>query len=116
MKAIKIAVMMFAASLAGCATLFSEDYATINVSTSNGKKVDITVDGQNYTAPTTVKLEKDGSTKVIATQDISCASSTAVRKKLEVVTFINVFSTTGFTTDAATGSMWTYDNAVIDCQ
>ena len=106
-----------AVATSGCATLFSEGQARVNVTTSNSKKVEVMVDDQTYTVPAVVELKKDGSTKVIKTADASCAPTTAVNKKLEVVTLINVFSTTGFTTDAATGKMWTYqDNVTINCE
>lgn len=120
MNKIKFLVAMTAVmSLAGCATILSESVATVNVATSTGKKVDITVDGQNYTVPGIVRLAKDGQSKVIETKDPACASSTAMTRQIEPTFFVNIFGfgVFGSTTDAATSKMWTYDkNVVISCQ
>ncbi|MCD8521627.1 MAG: hypothetical protein LRY66_10790 [Saccharospirillaceae bacterium] len=119
MKYIKLAVVVAAVSISGCATILSEDSATVNVATSTGKKIDVTIDGQNYTVPGVVKLQKDGQSKVIKTSDADCASSTAMNRKVEGVFWVNVLSggLFGSTTDSATDAMWTYDdNVTISCQ
>ncbi|WP_430460776.1 hypothetical protein ACQUQU_16355 [Thalassolituus sp. LLYu03] len=120
MKMIKVALAAAAlSSLAGCATMLSDDVATVNVATSTGKKVDITVDGQQYTVPGIVKLAKDGEDKVIEAKDPACASSTAMTTQIEPTFWVNILSlgVFGSTTDSATSKMWTYDkNVVISCQ
>ncbi|MBU2038460.1 MAG: adenosine deaminase [Thalassobium sp.] len=119
MKYIKLAAVVVAASISGCATILSEDVATVNVATSTGKKIDITIDGQNYTVPGVVKLEKDGQSKIISTNDADCASSTAMNRKVEGVFWVNLLSggLFGSTTDSATDAMWTYDDYVtISCK
>ncbi|MFC1747191.1 adenosine deaminase [Pseudomonadota bacterium] len=114
-----IGVMACVWGLSGCATILSEDVAKVNVQTTSGKQVDVTIDGAQYTAPSIVTLPKDGTSKVIVTADAACAKETYMARKIEPTFWVNVLSggLFGSTTDSASGKMWTYDDSVmINCQ
>lgn len=105
--------------LSGCASLVTDNAKTVSIQTSNNEKVEVQVDGQKFTAPTVVKLVKDGTDKVITTDDKKCAGTTVAKKKIEPAFFGNIIigGVIGSTTDAVGKKMWTYDDTVtISCQ
>ena len=112
------ALILGAGLISGCATLTTDNATKVNVTTSNGKKIEVEVDGAKYEAPGVVSLVKDGQDKVIKTSDESCESATIAEKKMEPAFWVNVLllSPASTVTDALGNKMWTYDdNIVVSC-
>ncbi|WP_232842844.1 adenosine deaminase [Psychrosphaera ytuae] len=114
MKALSLASVLAVSTLSGCATIATENNQNINVVTSNGKNVQVTVEGKTFQAPGLIQVTRDGSEKVITTSAEGCAASTAVTKKIEPMFFGNVIigGVLGSSTDAGTGKMWNYAETV----
>jgi len=102
----------------GCASIVTDSQTAINVQTSNGQKVKVTVDGMQFDVPGVVIAQKNGMDKVLTTNDSKCASATIVPKKIEGAFWGNILAggVLGSTTDSSTNKMWTYEEmAVINC-
>ena len=102
----------------GCASIVTDNTTAINVQTSNGQKVKVTIEGAQYDVPGMVIANKNGLDKVLTTNDSNCASSVLVEKKVEGWFWGNILfgGLIGSTTDSSTDKMWTYDeNVVINC-
>lgn len=114
-----VAVMGAATLMTGCATILTDDTKAVNVSTSNGKEIQVTVDGTEHTVPGIVQFKKDGTDKIVTTSTEGCAKQTAANKKIEGAFWVNILTggLFGSTTDSATDKMWTYDdNITVTCQ
>ncbi|MCG7551075.1 adenosine deaminase [Pseudoalteromonas sp. Of7M-16] len=106
------------ATLSGCASIMTHEEQTIDITTSNHKAVEVTVEGNKVTTPGTVVVLRDGKSKVINTTDSSCEQQTEVKKSVTPVFFGNIIigGLLGSTTDSVTGKMWDYDDSVeIKC-
>lgn len=102
----------------GCASIITDDSAFINVQTSNGEQIKISVDGQDYNAPGLITVAKTGTDKVIVAQNENCDRETVAEKEIEVAFWGNIITggLLGSTTDSATDKMWTYsDTVVVNC-
>ena len=116
-----IVFVLAALTVTGCATLLNEKNQNVNVVTSTGQKADIVVDGTPHKAPTVVPIRRSKGDKLITTQNPKCHQTTIATSSLDNVFFINLLSgyssTSGSTTDFATGEMWKYqDTIVISCK
>lgn len=108
-----------AAMMSGCASILTDETKSVNVATSTGKQIEVTIDGTQHTVPGIVMFQKDGTDKIITTADDTCTKQTAANKKIEGAFWVNLLSggLFGSTTDNATNKMWTYeDNVTISCQ
>jgi hypothetical protein len=120
---LKLAKVLFVSSIVviatGCASIITDESAFINVRTSNGEEIKITVDGQDYNAPGLVTVAKTGKDKIIIAKNDNCDRETLVEKKIEPAFWGNII-TGGFlgsTTDSATDKMWTYsESVVVNCK
>jgi hypothetical protein len=104
--------------MTGCASILNEQTQQINVSASNGKTVQASVDGKSFSAPGVVAVTRAKAGKVVTTNAAGCAPSTALESNVDPKFFINILSggALGSTTDFATEKMWKYnDNVVISC-
>jgi len=103
----------------GCASIVTDSQTAINVHTSNGQKVKVTVDGMQFDVPGMVIAQKNGADKILTTNDSNCASATMVPKKIEGFFWANILIPGGLfgsTTDSSTNKMWTYEEtAMITC-
>jgi hypothetical protein len=102
----------------GCATILTEDTHKMNVSVSNGKKIEIEIDGATQTVPGIVSVKKENRDKILVTNDPACTGSTNLNKEVETVFFVNVLSggVFGSSTDYGTDKMWKYqDSVTITC-
>lgn len=103
----------------GCASIVTDDSAFINVRTSNGEQIKVSVDGQEYNAPGLITVAKTGTDKIIVAQNDNCDRETLAEKKIEPAFWGNII-TGGFlgsTTDNATDKMWTYsESVVVNCR
>lgn len=103
----------------GCASVMTAEEQSINVTTSNGQSVDVTVDDKTVTAPGMVVVLRDGKDKVVKTSDSSCDNNTPINKEVTPIFFGNIVigGVLGSTTDASTGKMWDYEDSVeITCK
>ncbi len=102
----------------GCATIMSPKEQSINVTSSTGTPIEVTVDGKKTSTPGAVMVTRDGKEKVINTSTEGCAPSTPVQKSLAPMFWGNIVigGFFGSTTDNATGKAWNYqDNVVVQC-
>lgn len=105
--------------MTGCASILNEKTQQVNVSASNGKAINGSVDGTAFTAPGVVTVTRAKATKVFNVETAGCAKQTVVENTVDPKFFINILSGGAFgsTTDYSTDKMWKYsDNVVISCQ
>ncbi|HOI83724.1 MAG TPA: hypothetical protein PKW30_05405 [Campylobacterales bacterium] len=116
----KIALLSVIASGAllftGCATILDGKTQKINLSSTKSKTVEI--DGQQFSSPGIVTLQRSGEDKIIKVKD--CGDKTILLKKeVNPTFFVNILSggVFGSTTDYSSDSMWRYDqsNINVDC-
>jgi len=102
----------------GCASIMTADQQSINVTASNNKSFEITVDDKTITAPGMVTVLRDGKDKVVRTTAENCDNTTIIKKSVTPIFFGNILigGLLGSTTDASTGKMWDYaDSVEISC-
>lgn len=105
-------------TLSGCASIMTSDEQSIEVITTNGKAVDVNIDGNSIKTPGSIRVVRDGRNKVLRTTEQDCDSATIVNKSVTPVFFGNIIfgGLLGSTTDSSTGKMWDYEEKVtIQC-
>jgi uncharacterized protein YceK len=105
-------------ALTGCASILNEKTQNVNVSVSNGAKVEGKVNDQAFKAPGVVTLTRENKAKIFVTNSEKCTSSTVADKTVDPVFFLNLLSGGGLgsTTDYSTEKMWKYsENIVLNC-
>lgn len=105
-------------ALTGCASILNEDTQKVNVSASNGKEIQGTIDGTPFKGPGVVAFKRDKAGKTLQTETEGCAKTTVVESTVDPKFFINILSggALGSSTDYGTGKMWKYaDNVVVSC-
>jgi hypothetical protein len=113
-----ITLAAFVITATGCASIITDDTAYINLQTSNGEAIQVTIDGQVFEAPGMVLVQKTGTDKIILSKNENCASQTIAPKEVEPAFFGNILlgGFLGSSTDYGTNKMWTYsDNTIISC-
>jgi hypothetical protein len=118
MKSIYTAVAVIAIFATGCATLITPKEQKINVASSTGDAIDVTLDGKTSSTPGQFTVLRNGQDKIVNTSTPGCAPSTPVNKTIAPAFWGNVIigGLLGSTTDNATGKMYTYaDNVVVQC-
>ncbi|MDT0583998.1 adenosine deaminase [Brumicola blandensis] len=115
----KLLVLACATMMAsGCASVMTAESQSINVTTSNNKPAEVTIDDKTVTAPGMVVVLRDGKDKVVKTKTAGCDNATVVEKSVTPVFFGNIVigGLLGSTTDGVTGKMWDYaDSVEISC-
>lgn len=117
-KVMGVSLVAAAFCISGCASILNDSTQTVNVTSSNGATISGTVNGQPFTAPGIVKLERTGSSQIFITNTEGCVKETAVENSVDSKFFINIFSGGAFgsSTDFSTGRMWKYaENVTINC-
>jgi hypothetical protein len=102
----------------GCASILNEETQQVNVSASNGKAIQGTIDGKSFTAPAVVAVRRAQASKIVNVDTAGCAKQTAVESNVDPKFFINILTggLFGSSTDYATEKMWKYsDNVVVSC-
>lgn len=101
----------------GCATISNQTKQRVAITTSNGQVVVATINGTKVNLPGEVKISRaKGAVVEVRGQDNSCYESTqlviAGKNKMSGWFWGNILwgGTTGSTTDAITGGMWSYSN------
>lgn len=103
----------------GCASIINEKTQNVNVVTSNGRKVEVNIDGMPFQAPGVASFKRTKADKMITTRDPKCNQTTVAPSTVDNVFFINILSggVFGSTTDYASEKMWKYqDSVVISCK
>lgn len=116
-----ILVLMTASILSGCSSIVKGSRQTINISTSTGKQAEAVITTstgqQNVVLPHAVPVKTSSNDIIVNIKETKCnnASTTVVQSRLHHWFWGNVIfgGLLGSTTDAATGSMWSYDESVI---
>jgi uncharacterized protein YceK len=113
-----LVVLSLALILGGCATILSGDSQKVNITTEKGAKYNVAINGQKYTVPAIIDLERKNVDKIITVEE--CPSEQILlHKEINPVFFVNILSGGffGSTTDYASESMWKYqpENVKIDC-
>ena len=121
MKKILVALMV-CSILSGCASIVKGRTKSINLMTSAGEEVEVDVISasgtQHITIPSTINVKRDNQIITINVKESRCYrhSSIIISDKVEPWTLGNLGFTysasSGTTTDALTGAMWTYDDNV----
>lgn len=115
----KIALLAAIAMMtSGCASVMTAENQSINVTTSNNKPAEVTVDDKTVTAPGMVVVLRDGKDKVVRTKAEGCDTATPIQKSVTPIFFGNIVigGLLGSTTDGVTGKMWDYaDNVEVQC-
>ncbi len=113
-------VLLISLSLSGCATILSGKTQKINISPVGKQDVKFEIDGQTYTAPTIITVNRENKDKVLHILDPECSQKKVLlNKKINPVFFVNILSGGAFgsTTDYASDAMWEYDSNVnIECK
>jgi hypothetical protein len=102
----------------GCATILSDDEQKINVTTSNGKSIQVEVDGRTFDAPGIIEVKRENKDKVLVTKSDSCVKEVSMNKKVAPVFFVNILGlgVFGSSTDYGTQKMWSYQDTVsVNC-
>jgi uncharacterized protein YceK len=102
----------------GCASVMTAERQSINVTTSNNKPAEVTIDDKTVTAPGMVTVLRDGKDKVVKTNTAGCDNATPIKKSITPIFFGNIVigGVLGSTTDGVTGKMWNYQDSVeISC-
>lgn len=112
-KAAMIATVIAATS--GCASIMTDDIASLNVKTSSGKQAQVTHENQEYTIPGVILVRKDGKDKIFNSQSENCQNTTVVEKEIEPWFWGDVVLLSPLSTivDYANDKMWTYDETVV---
>lgn len=112
------AVAVISTLATGCASIVTDSTAMVNLTTSNGEKTKVNIEGQTFTAPGVAVLYKTGANKIVVADDENCQGQTVITRKLEPAFFGNILTggIFGSTTDYSTNKMWTYsDQVMINC-
>lgn len=112
------AVMGTALLMTGCASILNDKNQQINVTSTNGKSFQGTVDGVPFTGPGVVSVARQKSPKVFKVDTQGCAPQTSVDPSIDLKFWGNIIfgGLLGSTTDASTEKMWKYsDNVTVTC-
>jgi diacylglycerol kinase family enzyme len=113
---ISISLIGFSILTTGCATILDGKTQTINLESS--KEYKVSIDGENYTSPTTITMKRGEGDKVLRVKE--CNKDIPLKEGVNSSFFINILSGgfIGSTTDSSTGAMWEYDkeNIQIECK
>ncbi|WP_233008493.1 hypothetical protein [Rheinheimera faecalis] len=116
MKTIYVSVA--ALVLSGCASVMTSEEQSINITSSNNKPIEVSVDDKKATTPGTVVVLRDGKDKVVTSTTPGCQNATPIKKDIATPFWGNILigGVFGSTTDASTGKMWNYaDTVEISC-
>ena len=82
MKSIYTAVAVVAVLATGCATIITPKEQKINVSSSTGEAIEVTLDGKSSSTPGQFTILRNGQDKTVNTTTPGCAPSTPLMKSI----------------------------------
>jgi len=113
---ILISIVGFNILTTGCATISSGKTQTIKLNSS--KEYKVSIDGKNYTSPTTITMKRGEGDKILRVNE--CNKTIQLKEQINSSFFGNILlgGPLGSTTDSSTGAMWEYDqeNIQIECK
>lgn len=109
-----------ASLLSGCASIVKGRKKSVNISTNTGQSVEVDILSssgvQTFYTPTVVSLKRKNQDITVVVKETPCIrqSTFIVSSDIEPWFFGNIITggLYGSTTDALTGSMWTYDDNI----
>jgi hypothetical protein len=105
-----VIVCLLAVSLMGCGALLQGSHQTINIQSSpSGAKVTVSPTGEEYTTPTSIRLERKNTYVLTFTKEGYAPAKFTIQKKLDVGMVILDFLFTGLVgvvVDAVTGAWY----------
>jgi hypothetical protein len=104
--------------LSACASILNEETQSVNIMTSNGQKIEGTIDGVPFTGPGIVSVKRADADKIINVSTEGCTEQTVANKEVDSAFWVNILSGGAFgsTTDYSTDKMWRYDDTIhISC-
>lgn len=116
---LRATLMLTVIAVTGCASILNDKTQSVNVVTSNGKEVEVNIDGMPFKAPGVATFKRAKADKVVTTRDPKCNQTTMAPSTVDNVFFINIISggVFGSTTDYATEKMWKYqDSVIVSCR
>jgi hypothetical protein len=119
MKKTLVCVSLLVSVLSGCATILNDETQAINVTASNNRVAEGTIDGQAFKTPAVINVTRENKAKVLAVSTEGCAKETSLQPSVDSKFFINILTggLLGSSTDLSSGEMWRYsENVVIQCQ
>lgn len=101
--------------MSGCASILNEKTQQINVTSSNAKEIQGTIDGAQFKGPGVVSVLREKRSKIINVETAGCTKQTALESNVDPKFFINILTGGGLgsTTDYATEKMWKYNETVV---
>lgn len=103
--------------MTGCASILNDETQQVNVSASNGKTIEGSVDGTKFTTPGVISLRRAKASKIVKSDTPGCAKETVAPSTVDPKFFINILTggVFGSTTDYSTEKMWKYSDVVVSC-
>lgn len=104
--------------LSACASILNEETQNVNIVSSNGQKIEGTIDGVPFNAPGVVTVKRAQADKIIHVSTAGCTETTVANKEVDTAFWVNILSGGAFgsTTDYTTEKMWRYDDTIhISC-
>ncbi|MDR3347147.1 MAG: hypothetical protein LBN32_00895 [Helicobacteraceae bacterium] len=117
-----VALSAIALGFSGCATLVGGGgIQSVNLQTSDGKQTEATITSasgtQIVTLPTAITVKRGNAPLAVSVKETATtdASNFSQKPKINPWFFGNIITggLPGSTTDAVTGSMWTYDQNIV---
>ena len=105
--------------LSGCSSIINDKNQQVNITTSNGERIQGTVNGIPFNAPGVVALPRQNVSKIFVTDNPNCVKETVAEKTVDPIFFINLLAggPIGSSIDYGTEKMWKYaDNITINCK
>lgn len=98
----------------GCASIINDKEQTVNIITSNGEKVEGTINGMPMQAPSSVSVERSSRDIEIIPTTEGCQPTT-MESGITPYFWGNLLTggLLGSSTDAASQKMWEYEDSVI---
>ncbi|MBB1162828.1 adenosine deaminase [Aquariibacter albus] len=114
----RLALIAAAVGATGCASILNDETQLVNVSASNGRDIQGTIDGVPFKGPGPVPFKRAKGSRIVTAETEGCAKVTAVEGTVDPKFFINILSggVFGSSTDYGTEKMWKYaDNVIVSC-
>jgi hypothetical protein len=118
-----IMILLTCILLSGCASIVKGRSKSINLMTSTGEQVEVDIVSasgtQQVTIPSSINVRKDNHIITVNVKESDCYrySTIIVSEKVEPWVLVNLGLTysasSGTTTDALSGAMWTYDDNFV---
>jgi hypothetical protein len=99
----------------GCASILNDDFQRVNIATSTGQKITVTIEGKEFQAPGIITVTRENADKIVMTSAKGCTEQTLMAKEVDNMFWLNILSggSFGSSTDYGTEQMWGYQERVV---